>query len=88
MEPSEEHEREGVWLPSMSVADVDAALVAANGGLVLNGPVDMDLRGRAALVSDPQRADLVLLEAKGGDPADSEAAIGDWLRDEIWSNDA
>lgn len=90
VEPSEEHEREGVWLPSVSVADVDAAaaLVTANGGLVLNGPVDMNLRGRAALVSDPQRADLVLLEAKGGAPVESAAAIGDWLWDEIWSNDA
>ncbi len=90
VEPSDEHEREGIWIPSVSVADVDAAasLVMANGGLVLNGPVDMDLRGRAVLISDPQRADLVLLSAKGGDPVDAKTAIGDWLWDEIWSNDA
>lgn len=90
VEPSDEQEREGIWIPSVSVADVDAAavLVKDNGGLVLNGPVDMDLRGRAMLISDPQRADLVLLSAKGGDPVDAEAAIGDWLWDEIWSNDA
>jgi predicted enzyme related to lactoylglutathione lyase len=41
----------------------------------------------AVLISDPQRADLVLLSAKGGDPADAEAAIGDWLWDEIWTDD-
>jgi predicted enzyme related to lactoylglutathione lyase len=47
----------------------------------------MDQRGRAVLISDPQRADLVLLSAKGGDPADTEAAIGDWLWDELWTDD-
>jgi uncharacterized protein len=71
------------------VADVDAAvtLVKANGGKILKGPVDMDQRGRGVLISDPQRADLVLLNTKGRDPADTEPAIGDWLWDEIWTND-
>jgi len=89
VEPSGGRTREGVWIPSVSVADVDAtaSLAKANGGKVLNGPVDMGQRGRAALISDPQRADLVLLSAKGGDPADAEAAIGDWLWDEIWTDD-
>ena len=81
--------REGVWLPSVSVADVDAAAsrVEANGGKILKGPVDMDKRGRAVLIRDSQQADLVLLSAKDGDPVDAEAAIGDWLWDEIWTND-
>jgi len=89
VEPSDGQARDGVWMPWVSVADVDAAvsLVKANGGKILKGPVDMDQRGRGALISDPQRADLVLLSAKGGDPADTEAAIGDWLWDEIWTND-
>lgn len=78
-----------VWIPSVSVADIDAATsrVTDNGGKILKGPADMDKRGKAALISDPLRADLVLLEAKGGDPADTEAAIGDWLWDEIWTDD-
>jgi predicted enzyme related to lactoylglutathione lyase len=89
VEPADGRARDGVWIPSVSVADVDAAadLVKANGGMILKGPVDMDRRGRAVLISDPQRADLVLLSAKGGDPADAEAAIGDWLWDEIWTDD-
>jgi len=89
VEPAEGREREALWMPSVSVADVDAAveLVRLNGGTILNGPVDMDQRGRAVLISDPQRADLVLLSAKGGDPVDAEAAIGDWLWDEIWTDD-
>jgi len=71
------------------VADVDAAagLVKTNGGKIIKGPVDMDLRGRTALISDPQQAVLVLLSAKGGDPVDAEAAVGDWLWNELWTDD-
>jgi len=89
VQPAQGSKREALWMPSVSVADVDAAVerVQANGGTVLNGPVDMDQRGRAVLISDPQRADLVLLSARGGDPVDAEAAIGDWLWDEIWTDD-
>jgi hypothetical protein len=87
--PPDGRARDGVWIPSVSVADVDtaASLVKAKGGKLLKGPVDMDQRGRAVLISDPQGANLVLLSAKGGDPADAEAAIGDWLWDEIWTID-
>lgn len=87
--PADGRTSDGVWIPSVSVADVDAAaeLVKANGGKILKGPLDMEPRGRAVLISDPQRADLVLLSAKGGDPADTETAMGDWLWDEIWTND-
>jgi len=89
VDPKDGSAREGVWMPSVSVADVDAAitLVEANGGTVLKGPVDMDKRGRTALISDPERADIVLLNATGGDPLDTEPEIGDWLWDEIWTND-
>jgi predicted enzyme related to lactoylglutathione lyase len=89
VDPADDHSREGVWIPSVSVADVDtaASLVEANDGKILKGPVDMDQRGRAVLVRDSQQAALVLLSAKGGDPADAEAAIGGWLWDEIWTND-
>ncbi|MFA9421560.1 MAG: VOC family protein [Gammaproteobacteria bacterium] len=90
VEPAGGHERDAVWIPSVSVADIDAAaeLVIANGGMILKGPADMEKRGRAVLVSDPQRSELVLLNAKGGDPADSKAEFGDWLWDEIWTDDA
>jgi predicted enzyme related to lactoylglutathione lyase len=89
IEAPEGHSSEGVWIPSVSVADVDAAAsrVEANGGEIRKGPLDMGQRGRAVLIGDPQREDLVLLRAKGGDPADTEAEIGDWLWDEIWSDD-
>jgi predicted enzyme related to lactoylglutathione lyase len=89
VEPADGRATAGIWIPSVSVTDVDAAagLVKVNGGTILKGPVDMGQRGRAVLVSDPQRAQLVLLSPKGGDPDDTEAAIGDWLWDEIWTDD-
>jgi len=88
MELPDDISRDGVWIPSVSVADVDTAvsLVKANDGKILKGPYDMYPRGRAVLISDPQKANLVLLRAKGGDPADVKAEIGDWLWDEIWTN--
>ncbi len=86
--PEADKTREGVWIASASVADVDAAadLVTANGGTILKGPLDMGERGRVVMISDPQRANLVLLQAKGGDPVDTEAQIGDWLWNEIWTD--
>ncbi|PHS38940.1 MAG: hypothetical protein COB07_02680 [Sulfurovum sp.] len=78
-----------VWLPTLSVKNVDKALVyvKAKNGKVLKGPLDMKMRGRGALVSDAQGAHLVLLRAKEGDPLDREAKIGDWLWNELWSKD-
>ncbi len=88
VEPAAGKTREGVWIASVSVADVDAAasLVTASGGTILKGPLDMEKRGRAVMISDPQHADLVLLQAKDGDPIDTEVQIGDWLWDEIWTD--
>lgn len=76
------------WLASISVANVDAAIdqVRAHKGKVINGPLNMPLRGKGALVADSRGAHLVLLHAKDGDPEDREPAMGDWLWNEIWSN--
>ena len=78
------------WLSLLSVADVDqaAALVRSEGGAVHIEPTDVPNRGRVALVSDPQGAQLVLLHARDGDPEDEEPAIGSWLWHELWSNNA
>ena len=87
--PKEKEESEAVWLPSLSVKNVDktVARLKQQKGQVLKGPLDMKKRGRGALVSDAQGAQLVLLHAKGGDPLDKEANIGDWLWNELWSKD-
>ena len=80
---------EARWICALSVADVDkaASLVTEEGGIVHEGPLDMLNRGRAALISDPQGAELLLLYATDGDPEDKEPAIGSWLWHELWSYD-
>ncbi len=79
---------EAVWLPSLSVENVDSAIseVKARKGSVLKGPLDMPQRGRGALVSDAQGAQIVLLRSKGGDPLDATPKMGDWLWNELWTS--
>jgi len=86
--PKPDRKAESVWLPSMSVSNVDSmvAYVEKKKGKVLKGPLDMKERGRGVLVSDPHGAQLVLLHAKGGDPVDTTPQMGDWLWNELWTN--
>ncbi|NYT46993.1 MAG: VOC family protein [Candidatus Methanofishera endochildressiae] len=79
---------EALWLAYMSVPDVEkaSAYLEDQGGEVIKGPLDMQQRGRGALVSDPLGAQFLLLHALGGDPADSKPAVGSWLWNELWSN--
>ena len=88
IKPDSQSKAEAVWLPSMSVADIDKSIayVKSQKGEVLKGPVDMQARGRGVLVSDPHGAHLVLLHAKDGDPKDATPQIGDWLWNEIWTD--
>ncbi len=76
------------WLPSISVPDMDEAIsyVKSKGGRVINGPVDMPMRGLGALITDPQGSYLAILHARGGDPQDTRAEIGEWLWNEVWTN--
>ena len=78
---------EGLWLPSISVPDVDAALdlVKSNGGVVLEPAEDLPGRGRYVLIKDPTGAVVMLLRASGGDPERSEPVNG-WLWAELWTN--
>jgi len=77
------------WVSWLSVHDVDAAaaLVREAGGAVLRGPMDLDGRGRLAVVTDPQGALLVLARTADGDPPDAEAVDGGWLWTELWTKD-
>jgi len=85
--PGKEQKVAAQWLASMSVPGLDQAadFIRSGGGQILNGPMDLGKRGRGILVSDPQGAHLLLLNAKGGDPEDQEPAIGDWLWNEVWT---
>jgi len=86
--PAEEKKAKAVWLPSMSVANVDRSVeyIKSKKGEVLKGPLDMKNRGRGVLVSDPEGAHIVLLHTKDGDPKDMRPKVGDWLWNELWTN--
>ncbi len=77
------------WVVVLSVEDVDAAVatVASQGGTVRHGPVDLDARGRLAMIEDANGAELALLQTRDGDPADAPLTIGSFLWDEVWTND-
>ena len=86
--PADKKKVKAVWLPSMSVANIDKSVryLTNEKGKVLKGPLNMPKRGRAVLVSDPQGAQIVLLRSKYGDPKETTPQVGDWLWNELWSN--
>ena len=77
------------WVAVMSVADVDAAVVAvgASGGRTLTPPTDLKARGRIAVVEDSAGALFAVLETRDGDPALLKPRSGDFLWDEVWTSD-
>lgn len=84
-----ENRRLARWIGSVSVENVDRSvkLLTDQGGVVHEGPHNLPNRGRVAFVSDPHGAQLVLIRAKSGDLDDQPAEPGDWLWDELWTND-
>lgn len=81
-------DKESIWLASLSVSDINKAIsvVKKNGGKLLSAPIKMKKRGHGILIEDPQGAQIVLIRTRDGDPVDTQAAPGDWLWNEIWSN--
>jgi predicted enzyme related to lactoylglutathione lyase len=77
------------WVGLMSVPSVDQAVarIREAGGRVYGGPRDIDDRGRLAVVGDPEGAVFGVVRATGGDPPDRDPEIGDWLWNELWSDD-
>ena len=79
---------DGLWIPSISVPDVDKAMTAVktHGGSLVGPPENLPGRGRYLLVEDPTGAAVMLLRAEGGDPGRSEKP-NQWLWTELWTND-
>lgn len=77
------------WVALISVADVERAtsMVESGGGTVFTPPTDLAARGTIAVVADNTGALFALLQTKSGDPADREPDYGDFLWDELWTND-
>jgi predicted enzyme related to lactoylglutathione lyase len=76
------------WITTISVSDIDAAAgrVAGAGGKIINAPEPIGDRGRMAVVEDSTGALFAMIQAQGGDPADSEAVQNGWLWDELWTS--
>jgi hypothetical protein len=81
-------EADGLWVPSISVMDVDMAATAtrSNGGSLVGPPEELPGRGRCVLIEDSTGAAVMLLRAQSGDPQRSSAS-GQWLWTELWSDD-
>jgi predicted enzyme related to lactoylglutathione lyase len=77
------------WISYVSVDDVDAsaATAGANGGKVIEAPHDAPGVGRMARISDPQGAELCLLESSTGDKPDAPAAPGQFFWNELHTTD-
>lgn len=88
VQPKEGEKGTARWIPLLSVDDVDKAVafVLKAGGTIHEGPVDMEKRGRGALINDPQEAPLLLVHSFDGDPPDRDPPIGSWLWIELWTD--
>jgi predicted enzyme related to lactoylglutathione lyase len=80
---SGEH-RQPAWLTFIAVRDLDAAkrLALAHGAKVVSDAKNYPLRGRQAVMSDPDGAVFAILASSSGDAPDFLAAPGEW----IWSS--
>jgi predicted enzyme related to lactoylglutathione lyase len=88
-EGDEAVEGDARWLVSISVKDVDEAVIKAveNGGEILEPATDLPDRGRYSVIGDAQGAVLMLLRATGGDPTDDTPVLDEWACAELWTDD-
>jgi predicted enzyme related to lactoylglutathione lyase len=86
--PAGEH-RQSAWLTFIAVSDVDAAkrIALAHGAKVLSDSRSYPLRGRQAVVSDPEGAVFAVLASSSGDAGDYLAAPGEWIWSSLLSKD-
>jgi predicted enzyme related to lactoylglutathione lyase len=74
-------ERASAWLPFIAARDVDAAVTIAlqHHAQIDSEPENLPLRGRQALLTDPEGVRFGILASSSGDPSDTAAAPGAWL---------
>jgi predicted enzyme related to lactoylglutathione lyase len=81
--PAGEH-RQSAWLTFIAVGDVDVSTrtAVARGAKVIAGSKSYPLRGRQAVLGDPEGAVFAILASSSGDAPDLLARPGEW----IWSS--
>jgi predicted enzyme related to lactoylglutathione lyase len=82
--------KQSAWLTFIAVSDVDAAKRAAvgQGAKIVSDTRDYPLRGRQAVLADPEGAVFAILASQSGDAADFLAAPGEWIWSSLLSQDA
>jgi len=82
-------ENQSQWVSLLSVSDVGDAVRTTRGagGEIHVNPVEIPGRGTLAVVSDPRGALIGYVKAIGGDPPDRHPAIGEFMWDELWTDD-
>jgi predicted enzyme related to lactoylglutathione lyase len=79
------------WIAYVSVENVDATAKAAtaNGGKIIDAPLDMPTIGRMARIADPQGGEICLFKSANGDQPDvTEAPPGRFFWNELHTGDA
>lgn len=73
-------ERASAWLPFIAVRDVDSAVSTAlqHHAQIESDPANFPLRGRQALLTDPEGVRFGILASSSGDPPDTAATPGTW----------
>lgn len=76
--------RQSAWLTFIAVRDVDATkrTALAHKAKLIADSVSYSMRGRQAILADPEGAVFAILASSSGDPPDYLAAPGEW----IWSS--
>lgn len=77
------------WLSYFRVPSAEGAVAAATkaGGRLLVKPVDLQGRGRGALLLDTEGAPFAVLEPSRAAPWEGQAPINGWLWNELFSHD-
>jgi hypothetical protein len=83
-------ERRSVWLPFISVSDVDTAKRDAlqHRAKIRSDPEDLPLRGRQALLTDLEGVHFAIVASSTGDPPDRLAMPGEWIWTSLYARDS
>lgn len=89
VENDQDGEGEAIWLPYLSVPDVDRSSreAASALGRILMKPKNAPDRGRVSVVTDGEGAVIVLLQSFNGDPPPRPTPLGGILWWDLWTHD-
>ena len=83
------NEHGSYWMPLISVTDINAtvSLVEEKQGEVLLDSFQLPGRGEVAVFRDPQGGGFAAVQSSHGDPEDRKPQVGEWLWNEVWTDD-